>query len=839
MRHVNLNINNKSQIKTHGNQNGRMVVHITHNFGGGCATYIDNMIHIFNNYRHIVLNIMGANKYQIDRKMINTNDIKWLIRCKPNLLIFHHLLYNDGAMYKINENVLNNLIKSSAKKIFIAHDYFLFYPATPNPIKKELKEPDKNDIIRATKILNMMDMVYFNSKNTANNYAKYIDLDVVLKNRIILNEVPDIDLYGERIHPIKKNIHTIAILGHLSAPHKGKHLAESIFGLFSDKPEYKFVVLGDYAGKYNNVILNGSYTNSNIFDLIKKYNVSYFMFVSTFEETYSFTLSIALRTGLPIIYNNIGAYVDRLKEYDNCHSFEEDNIGKICDILEVLKNKNCDHNHNRSDRYILNENLPEFSQYLTNGSELNFILKVIRNNLKHRNVCFVHLTNMNDGMKIFMEQIKYIKDTKLYDRLDYIFVTLLGEHVQLPYDYKIKLIYYSKNPEEWEFPTIQRIKYFADTIADTIADSIADNVNILYIHTKGVLQKPYSYEWRKYLEYFLIGLHEICLDSLKYYNCVGVNQQFYYTKENCKKNHFSGNFWWSRSQHIKNLPKFTISPDRYYPEHYLIGDFTKTDPRYYVSLHHTDKNLYEYAMIPEQYNLELIKNPQNFAKNKNIYGVYFICCIGQWYDVVCDQLKKLVDSGLYCATDKIICFVCLADNRLLEMLKTYQKIVVIHTKENLYEKYALNNFKKYLDGDYYMYYIHSKSVTRKEKCYSEWRDLCDYFTIEKWHLNLKLLEYYDCVGVNLKNFPKIHFSGNYWWSRSDHLKKLKDVDDKYLSPEFYVCSYEKTNKICIFESGVTHGNTLFPKSRYVDFDDQQIIDGIRMVPQFNIGDRHL
>ena len=80
-----------------------------------------------------------------------------------------------------------------------------------------------------------------------------------------------------------------------------------------------------------------------------------------------------------------------------------------------------------------------------------------------------------------MEQINYIKRTNLYNKLDFIFITMLGEYTEIINDDKIKLIYYSPNINEWEFPNYINIKY--------LCDNIPFNINILEIHTKGVFKK--------------------------------------------------------------------------------------------------------------------------------------------------------------------------------------------------------------------------------------------------------------------------------------------------------------------------------------------------------------
>src|SRR5206468_2902803 len=106
--------------------------------------------------------------------------------------------------------------------------------------------------------------------------------------------------------------------------------------------------------------------------------------------------------------------------------------------------------------YILYKNVPELSEYILVNDVFNWDFSNIT--LVTRCVCFIHVCNIGSGMDIFNDQINYIKNTGLYDKLDYIFVTLLGPNTLIYNDSKIKLIYYSTNGEEWEFPTMKRIK---------------------------------------------------------------------------------------------------------------------------------------------------------------------------------------------------------------------------------------------------------------------------------------------------------------------------------------------------------------------------------------------
>jgi hypothetical protein len=819
------------------------VFHITHNLGGGTNVYVENICKIFTNYNHIIVNIINNNNIIINSIENNNLFLKNIIK-KEDIIIVHHLLYHDeiDICFKVSEEIINIIKSINAKKIFIVHDYFLFNPKDPNPIKDNNIIKDSKIITKIKDFFSYFDNVFFNSKNCYNNYIKYLSS---IENSIILNVVPDIFYNNNRIFPFKKEKYNIGIIGSITCPHKGILNVNKIIDMVNNSYEnkYNFIILGDSDIRKDNLIVTGKYDNNNIFSIINEYDIDYFLFLSSFEETYSFTLSIAIHTGLPIIYNNIGAYTERLINYNNCFPFVENMYEPILSILN-----NLDENNDliRSEKNIvlkypnLYNNIPEFSNYLKSDDPLNFNVSEIEKNLHNGVVCFMHVCNIDvngepKGINIFNDQLDYIKKTGLYDKLDYIFVTLLGKNVLLTHDYKIKVIYYSENVSEWEFPNMQRIKYFAD--------NISKKVKILQIHTKGVTNKDHAYEWRKYLEYFLIEKNSICLHALDSYKCVGVNQQYYYDDENKYRNHFSGNFWWANSDYIKTLPILQIVEDRYAVEHWLIGNLEINDYRYFLSLHHTNIDFYQSYLNIENYNLRLIKSTicknlqTKYVKNRKIVGVYFICCIGNYLDIVNNHFNKLISSGLYHASDEILCFVCLETDECMNLLKQFQKVKIIFTKENLYEKFAINHFKNYITGDYYLYYIHTKSVSKYEQCYTDWLNLCDYFTIQKWRLCFELLKFYDCVGTNLKNFPKKHFSGNFWWSKSEHINELLNINDAYLSSEMYICSNMKTNYVSIYQSYVNHGDTDFPATIYNTLTDNDLINNYCIIPDFNFGDK--
>ena len=80
---------------------------------------------------------------------------------------------------------------------------------------------------------------------------------------------------------------------------------------------------------------------------------------------------------------------------------------------------------------------------------------------------------------------------------------------------------------------------------------------------------------------------------------------------------------------------------------------------------------------------------------------------------------------------------------------------------------------------------------------------------------------YDIVGVNFcKHNP--HYSGNFWWSKSSHIKTLnKNIIKSYIDAEFWITSKTSNYKaLSLFQSNVNHYEQSYPAENYIDKDFQ-------------------
>lgn len=109
--------------------------------------------------------------------------------------------------------------------------------------------------------------------------------------------------------------------------------------------------------------------------------------------------------------------------------------------------------------------------------------------------------------------------------------------------------------------------------------------------------------------------------------------------------------------------------------------------------------------------------------------------------------------------------------------------------------------------EYNILYLHTKSIkTEINLCIEDQIQYMLYFNIVKWKDCLHKLIDHDTCGVDLRNKPVLHYSGNFWWSRASNINSLPPINEfndlkKYPNPlnslrhnqEFWIC-YNKYKK---------------------------------------------
>jgi hypothetical protein len=76
-------------------------------------------------------------------------------------------------------------------------------------------------------------------------------------------------------------------------------------------------------------------------------------------------------------------------------------------------------------------------------------------------------------------------------------------------------------------------------------------------------------------------------------------------------------------------------------------------------------------------------------------------------------------------------------------------------------------------------YIHTKGLVNgwDNPCISDWRKYMTYFIVERMKdCNEYVMGGFDAVGVDWSELPNRHFSGNFWWSNTDYVKSLPNIN---------------------------------------------------------------
>ena len=192
-----------------------------------------------------------------------------------------------------------------------------------------------------------------------------------------------------------------------------------------------------------------------------------------------------------------------------------------------------------------------------------------------------------------------------------------------------------------------------------------------------------------------------------------------------------------------------------------------------------------------------------FNKDRNIYIYFHICCLNNWRDIVINIFNKIRDSGLYNMVDEIRCCVLGNFNENDEIFQD-NKVRILKTSENLkeFENFTVDRLLEDSKKEsFYVLYLHSKGVTKpKSLPVQDWVDYMLYFNVESYLECLEYIKENDTVGVNLTKHPVVHYSGNFWWSKSDHIKNLNVANKTYNGPEFWITSKKNKKYLSMFNS---------------------------------------
>lgn len=191
-----------------------------------------------------------------------------------------------------------------------------------------------------------------------------------------------------------------------------------------------------------------------------------------------------------------------------------------------------------------------------------------------------------------------------------------------------------------------------------------------------------------------------------------------------------------------------------------------------------------------------------------VYGVYHVFCDKGWRELVTDQISRLKKSGLYDVTARLYVSCIVTDAQDAEELRRMigeDKVEMISVSADpaRFEYPALEFMRDKSSGeDCLFYYFHTKGISyygggKSDKSFlsfrrnvDAWRRMMEYFLFNKWQVAVNALTGgYDTYGCyRLPPYPKKYYmyAGNFWWVRSDYVRRLPAFPEKRISTDRFI-----------------------------------------------------
>ena len=227
--------------------------------------------------------------------------------------------------------------------------------------------------------------------------------------------------------------------------------------------------------------------------------------------------------------------------------------------------------------------------------------------------------------------------------------------------------------------------------------------------------------------------------------------------------------------------------------------------------------------------------------NRKINIYINVAIIGNVNQILADLVNSILKSGLYSACNKIV-LVCNGDFNQISLNLNIPKIEVIKSNTDI-SKCEFPTLEKIWNDsqneDITILYLHTKGVTKPgHQPVIDWVNYLSHFNITKWQKRVNDLKSFDCTGVNLncniydiKEDPStwgygkapLHYSGNFWWSNSSHIKNLPNPidwipDNNYqrwrVMAEMWLCQFIDGKYHSAWSSNVDHYQQNYPRELY-------------------------
>jgi len=171
-------------------------------------------------------------------------------------------------------------------------------------------------------------------------------------------------------------------------------------------------------------------------------------------------------------------------------------------------------------------------------------------------------------------------------------------------------------------------------------------------------------------------------------------------------------------------------------------------------------------------------------------------------------------------------FICFVGNiipiseKILSKYTFREKIILQYSSNNLadYELPTLQLVYEYskINPNHNILYLHTKNVGKEiNPCIEDQIEYMLYFNIIKWKDCIDKLQSSWTCGVDLRNEPTLHYSGNFWWAKAEYISTLPSPYEFnnlkiYPNPlnslrhnqEFWICYNKLSKHISLWDCGI-------------------------------------
>lgn len=222
--------------------------------------------------------------------------------------------------------------------------------------------------------------------------------------------------------------------------------------------------------------------------------------------------------------------------------------------------------------------------------------------------------------------------------------------------------------------------------------------------------------------------------------------------------------------------------------------------------------------VIEKFTLNRSSKSRPFSVNIQVRGYWHVYAVNNWMKVVSEQIQIMLRNGLYDSCKSIsVGFIGSPGDlsRFLKLISNYDYMNIVNVLfssdvKDAFEYPTLEMLKSDSDAaedEFYGFYIHTKGVTKLDDNCKNWRDHMNHYVLNMWRVSVAALhigkEVTGCNWLPARHNWRDHFSGNFFWFRSNYTKTLRPImelkrDNRY-EAEMWICSgepriYELSNK---------------------------------------------